>query len=278
VSDPLGADGAEGGFDEPTAPAWMATFGDLMSLLLTFFVLLMSFASMDTRKFAAIAGSMRDAFGVQVVHAGIVESLSDSVVRLSDSEATPMLKVLSLPTRLTEREQSLLERLRRAIEARELQRVVTAEKSARGVILRMGGSLLFAPGSARLRPEAVIFLRDVAELIRSVPGDISVEGHTDSTPGGTDGRSNWELAADRAVATVEHLSASEGIEASRLRATAFGDTRPLVANIDERERAKNRRVEFVFLRSEIDLDAEQWIDRNPDTSNDIAMDVEENDS
>ena len=49
----------EGGFEEPTAPAWMATFGDMMSLLLTFFVLLMSFASMDVRRFAAVTGSMR---------------------------------------------------------------------------------------------------------------------------------------------------------------------------------------------------------------------------
>jgi chemotaxis protein MotB len=255
----------QGGFEEPTAPAWMATFGDLMSLLLTFFVLLMSFASMDVRKFAAIAGSMRDAFGVQTIHAGLVESLSDSVVRLSDVEATPMIRVLDLPKSVQEREQSLLERLRRAIEARELQRVVQAEKSPRGVVLRMGGQLLFSAGSADLRPEAVVFLGEIARLINSVPGPISVEGHTDSTQatGASELETNWALSAQRAVIVVRHLAEAEGIRTDRLRATAFGDTRPLVPNADAEGRAMNRRVEFVFLRSEIDLDADVWMEGGP---------------
>ena len=81
---------------EPSAPAWMATFGDLMSLLLTFFVLLMSFASMDVRRFAAVVGSMRDAFGVQTRHAGPVESLSTSLIELSETgiEITPRGRLL----------------------------------------------------------------------------------------------------------------------------------------------------------------------------------------
>jgi chemotaxis protein MotB len=246
----------EGGFEEPTAPAWMATFGDMMSLLLTFFVLLMSFASMDVRKFAAVAGSMRDAFGVQTTHAGLVESLSDSIVRLSDTESTPWIQVLDMPTRVAEREQKLLHRLTRAIEARELQRVVTAESSPRGVVLRMQGQLLFDAGSAELRPSALVFLGDVADLIRTVPGDISVEGHSDSLPvasQGDSGASNWDLSADRALATLRQLVTVGKIDESRLRATAFGSARPLTSNEDEAGRAQNRRVEFVFLRSEIEL-------------------------
>ena len=246
-------DGEEGGFDEPTAPAWMATFGDLMSLLLTFFVLLMSFASMDSRKFAATAGSMRDAFGVQKIHAGLIESLSDSVVNLSDSEATPMLRVVDLEMRVQEREQALLERLRRAIEDRELQRVLTAENSPRGVLLRMDESLLFAEGSSELSARAVVFLREVASLIRDVPGTISIEGHTDTSGGSRGSRANWQLSADRSVVVLTHLLETEGLDPSRLQATAFGSTRPLASNLDAEGRALNRRVEFVFLRTEIDL-------------------------
>ena len=267
-----------GGFEEPTAPAWMATFGDLMSLLLTFFVLLMSFASMDVRKFAAIAGSMRDAFGVQQIHAGLIESLSDSIVNLSDSEATPMLRVVDLPAALAEREQSLLERLQRAIEARELQRVVTAEKSPRGVVLRMREALLFGPGSADLRPESIVFLRDVASLIEGVPGPISVEGHTDATPNSDQIGSNWGLAADRAVAVVRQLSETEGVETGRLRATAFGDTRPLASNASEEGRAQNRRVEFVFLRTEIELTAKRQRTEQPRPAAAIVLDQGDRDS
>ena len=163
------------------------------------------------------------------MHAGLVESLSDSLVKLSDTEATPMIKVLALPARQAEREQSLLERLKRAIEARELQRVVKAEKSPRGVLLRMDDSLLFPKGATELAPRSLVFLRDVATLIREVPGPISIEGHTDATRGSA--RSNWGLAADRAVAVLTHLVDAEGIEAKRLQATAFGDTRPLAPNV-----------------------------------------------
>lgn len=224
-----------------------------MSLLLTFFVLLMSFASMDSRKFAAVAGSMRDAFGVQQIHAGLIESLSDSVVNLSDSEATPMLRVIEMKMRVQEREQALLERLRRAIEERELQRVLTAEKSPRGVLLRMDQALLFAEGSSVLSARAVVFLREVAVLIRDTPGTISIEGHTDSSGGSASSATNWELSADRSVSVLTHLLDAQGLDPTRLQATAFGSTRPLASNVDEEGRALNRRVEFVFLRTEIDL-------------------------
>ena len=257
---------SDGGFEEPTAPAWMATFGDLMSLLLTFFVLLMSFASMDVRKFAAIAGSMRDAFGIQRVHEGTLESRSHSIVRFSDTESTPMMRIIDRRVALLEREQSLLERLRRAIESRELQRVVTAEKSPRGVVLRMGGALLFGPGSADLRPEAVVLLRDVAGLIQGVPGPVSIEGHTDATRAADRPGANWDLSAARAVAVLRQLAEAEGLSQERLRATAFGDTRPLRPNAEPGGRAANRRVEFVFLRTEIELDSDRRIETRGETA------------
>ncbi len=78
------------GFQEPTAPAWMATFGDLMSLLLTFFVLLLSFASMDAKRFAEVSGSVRDAFGVQRVYPGKIEVMSDDLISLTNRENSSM--------------------------------------------------------------------------------------------------------------------------------------------------------------------------------------------
>lgn len=243
------------GFKEPTAPGWMATFGDLMSLLLTFFVLLMSFASMDVRRFAAVVGSMRDAFGVQRIHAGPIEALSDSIVRLSDSESTPFLQVIDVPTRFTESQQAFAERLKQTVRQQKLERIVQVEESARGVIVRVPGGLLFDAGSADLNPNALVFLHEVAQLIDIAPGDVSVEGHTDSTPSGAAFPSNWDLSAARAVSALRHLTEVEGVDPHRLRASGLAHTRPLVSEPTREEREKNRRVEFVFLHPRSESEA-----------------------
>ena len=239
-----------GGYTEPTAPGWMATFGDLMSLLLTFFVLLMSFASMDVRRFAAVVGSMRDAFGVQQQHPGLVESLSTSLVDLSKTESSPFLEVLPMRVRVPEREQDLLRRLEMTVAEQGLERLVDVEDTERGIVIRMPGQLLFDSGSAELRPESLVFLREISELVRAMPHPVAIEGHTDATPAGV-GRfeTNWNLSSARAVSALRFLIEVGGIEASRLRATGFAHTRPLAPNRSPEERALNRRVEIVFLRT-----------------------------
>lgn len=241
------------GFDEPTAPAWMATFGDLMSLLLTFFVLLMSFASMDSQRFAAVVGSMRDAFGVQRVHPGHLESLSTSLVRLSDTESTPYMRVIDVPSRLAEHDQSRVARIQMSLQERKLERVVQVEATKDGVVVRVPGELLFDPGSADMRPAAIVLMREIAELIEEVPGDVVVAGHTDASPAGSGGfKSNWGLSSARAVAALVHLVDVENVDPMRLRATGFGSTRSLEAG----NPASERRVEFVFLRERPELQAQ----------------------
>ena len=235
--------------EEPTAPAWMATFGDLMSLLLTFFVLLMSFASMDVRRFAAVVGSMRDAFGSQQVHPGHLESLATSLVRLSDVESTPFLRVIDVPNRSSERNQDLADRLRMTVIGRRLERVVQVEETPRGLVLRVPGRLLFDPGSAALRPESLVFLREIADLVKEMPDEVAIEGHTDSLPGAAGQAANWDLSADRAIAALRFLVEVGGVDPRRLRATGYGATRPLAPNREPEERAQNRRVEFVFLNT-----------------------------
>lgn len=244
----------EGGFEEPTAPGWMATFGDLMSLLLTFFVLLMSFASMDERRFAAVVGSMRDAFGVQRLHPGQIEAFSDSIVRLSDRDSTPYMQVIAVPARFIESKQAFAKRLRQTVKQKRLERVVEVEETLNGVVVRIPGGALFEPGAADLSADALVFMHEVAALIESSPGDVSVEGHTDSTPAGGRFASNWDLSAARAVSVLRHLVEVEGVDATRLRATGLADTRPLIAAANPEEMEKNRRVEFVFLRTQFEFD------------------------
>jgi chemotaxis protein MotB len=114
----------------------------------------------------------------------------------------------------------------------------------------MPAQLLFDSGSSDLRPESLAPLREISKLVRGMPHPVAIEGHTDSVPVAS-GRfeSNWDLSAARAVSTLRFLVDVGGIEASRLRATGFADSRPLVSNDTGERRALNRRVEIVFLKA-----------------------------
>ncbi len=240
--------------EEAGAPAWMATFGDLMSLLLTFFVLLMSFASMDVRRFAAVTGSVRDAFGVQNVHPGQIESLSDSIVTFSDREATPYVAVIDSPMDARRQErQRVQSRVQAMLRSQRLERIVEVEETPRGVVVRVPGQLLFEAGASELSLESQIFLREMSEVIKEFPDQVAVEGHSDPSPvGSSKFRSNFELSAARAVAALDYLVTVGGVDPKRLRATGYGATRPIETDpLDgNTDASKHRRVEFVFLRTE----------------------------
>ena len=234
---------------EEGAPAWMATFGDMMSLLLTFFILILSFANMDVIKFSAAVGSLRDAFGTQQVDPGELESFAPTLIRLSEDPASQTVQIIELPRRVRAAEADLLRRIQLMAATHELEKLVEAEQTERGVVVRVRGQLLFDPGSARLRPESFVVLREISELVRDVDNAVSVEGHTDDAPIRTaDFPSNWHLSAARAIAALEYLVGVEEIDPRRLSAAGFADMKPLVPNDGPGHRDENRRVEFVFQR------------------------------
>ncbi len=245
----LDGEDEEGPAAEEGAPAWMATFGDMMSLLLTFFILILSFANMDVIKFSAAVGSLRDAFGTKQVDPGELEAFASTLVRLSDDQTTRVIQVIDLPQRLRVAEADLKRRIELMIANHELEKLVEAEETPRGVVVRVRGQLLFEPGSAKLLPGAYVVLREIAELVRDVENDVSIEGHTDDSPIRTrEFPSNWHLSADRAIAALEYLVGVEGIAAERLSAAGFAHQKPIVPNDTPAHREENRRVEFVFQR------------------------------
>lgn len=234
-------------FEEPTAPAWMATFGDLMSLLLCFFVLLLSFASMDAKRFAEVNGSMRDAFGVQRLDPGSFEALSDDLISLNDGPQASSLRVIDIPSRDPSSTKKLAARIKTTLAAKRLDRLIEVEETERGVVVRVPGQMLFSAGSTELRPTSLVFLREIADLMQGTPDLIAIEGHTDAAPS-QNTTTNWRISTARAVSALEYLVDVGRVSPDRLRATGFAATRPVASNEDEAGRAKNRRVEFTFLR------------------------------
>ncbi|ANM30563.1 hypothetical protein ABI59_14720 [Acidobacteria bacterium Mor1] len=221
---------------KPGAPEWMVTFGDMMSLLLAFFVLLLSFSSMELAKFKVVAGSMRDAFGISN------DSAMSSVEIGSES---PMKKSVE-PTAGTNT-LMVLQQMRQAIEKSNMDDAGNVSVDDRGVVLQLDGDALFKTGKAELQEKALVLLAEVAKVAKSQAGKMEVEGHTDNVPiRSSQFPSNWELSSARAGAAARHL-VDNGLATTRIKAIGYADTRPLESNDTPEGRAKNRRIEILFV-------------------------------
>ncbi len=230
-------DEEEGGGGGEGAPAWMATFSDMATLLLTFFILLLSFATMDIVKFRDAMGSIQQALGFMPVGTGMFQQ--------SSSPANFDLPVSKGAGGVN---QQLSNDIKEMIEERGLQDDIDFESTPRGVILRVKGRLFFPPGDASLKPEAYPILDRIAELIKKFPYRVSIEGHTDNIPiKSAKYASNWELSMARALSVLRFLTKSKGIDPKKLSIAGFADTKPIAPNDTPEGRAKNRRVEFVFF-------------------------------
>jgi len=239
-----GGEEESGPEEEGGSPAWMATFADLMSLLLTFFILILSFANMDVIKFSAAVDSLHDAFGSAVAIEELQGNLVAAPIELS---ALARTRIIELKAGGSQEMEDLRRKIETMIQRSNLQNLVEVDESDRGVVVRVIGQLLFDPGSIELRPESFVVLNEIGRLIAAVSDDVSIEGHTDDTPA-THEVSNWHLSAGRAISVLEYLAETQQIDPKRLSVAGYSSTRPLVANDSDENREMNRRVEFVFLR------------------------------
>ncbi len=233
----------DGGGGEEGAPAWMATFSDMATLLLTFFVLLLSFANMDVENFKVALGSVKEALGVQFEVKGDFEAMATSPVELSTQQSSARL---TTPEKSDVVEQA--EQVRRYVKAKNLAKHIAVLATPRGVVLRIKNMVLFDTGSDQLMPASETILTLVTELFSRFEGTLSIEGHTDERPIST-GRfpSNWELSTARSTAVLRELSGSKHkLDVKRLRIAGYADVRPIADNDSPLGRSKNRRVEFVF--------------------------------
>ncbi len=228
---------------EEGAPAWMATFADMATLLLTFFILLLSFANMDVVKFKVMLGSVKDAFGMQKQTFGDYAARSSEVLDSAGQAEDAQDKA---------EQQAAMQQALVVIEAlfQDLGEAVEVFLDDEGITVRVEGKLLFESGTAELRPEGAEVLERVAALLARYTFDLYILGHTDSVPIQTVRfPSNWELSGARAAAGLRYV-ASRGADPRRLVAVGFADSRPIVANDHAEGRARNRRVEFLFKNPE----------------------------
>ena len=223
-------------------PGWLAAFGDLMSLLLCFFVLLLSMSSMDAKKVSEAIGSLAGA--MSVLEGGTKTEISKQ--RIQESA----------PIEAKDETNEIVNRIKQVVsDSNEMRKkgqgpAVTIEESQDGFVIRLPASLLFKPGSAKIENEdAILFLKRMALIVDTLPNDVevSVQGHTDAGSPGNDSlyKDNWELSAGRALAVLQELL-HDGVKPQRIHAAGYGEFRPAATNATEQGRAKNRRVELHF--------------------------------
>jgi chemotaxis protein MotB len=213
------------------APLWMVTYSDMVTLLLTFFVLLLSMAQLDKMKFKEVMGSLKGAFGV------LSSQTETSIDQPRVVEFLPIMD--DYTSRVYKRLIVQLQRLK-------LDRDITLVKDRGAVVLRVNDAVLFASGSTTVRIEAYPVLRKVAAMVEPLPFNLRIEGHTDDTPVRSEGMSNWDLSVTRAVSVLKFFVQEELVDIERLSAVGYGAQRPLGPNDTEEGRSLNRRVEFVL--------------------------------
>jgi len=223
--------------EEEGAPAWVVTFGDLMSLLLCFFVLLLSFSEMDRARYRVVSGSVKNAFGIQKKKP-VFDSPKGSKMIAREFDQAVLL------TKIEEVVKEIIKELENEYE--ELKGFVEVEAEENKVTIRMMGEATFDTGKADLRSNFLPLLLKIGEVLAKTRGEIIIAGHTDNVPlaGGLFG-SNLGLSMARAGSVAEFLLRSSTIDPKRLSTMGFGEYRPLTSNDTTAGRQKNRRVEII---------------------------------
>lgn len=232
---------------KPGLPAWMGTYGDLVTLLLCFFVLLFASSSVDVEKLQAIAMSFNNE--ISIIEgggsSGVNEMLGSGIMdlpRLDRSVNNSADEAKKVDNELKD----MVSDFKTYFAENELSKDVEVIQEENYILLKFSDGILFDSGSADLKAQAMTVLDGVGDQLANYPtNDIKIEGHTDNIPiNGGVFKSNYYLSAARAIAVLEFLIENEKVNPAYLSAEGFGEYRPVAPNDTPENRAKNRRVEI----------------------------------
>lgn len=252
----------------PPAP-WMATFSDLMNLLLCFFVLLFSMSSVDAEKFQEVAASFISTFSIlpnggSAVGDGLLISngvsqlneLSEYFSNMGLSDEGEQMKTMEEIKAVIEREElekseEMAEKIEQALSENEMLSDIDVEFNSQYVELRLNGAILFNSGKADIRSDAVNFMDKLGDILKEYEDClIEVVGHTDNVPiSNSKFANNTELSCFRAISVVEYLQNQKDIPAINLQPSGRGENIPIASNDTPEGRAQNRRVEIKIHRT-----------------------------
>lgn len=265
-------------------PGWMATFADMMALLMCFFVLLLSYSEMDVEKFKRVAGEMKNAFGVQneidldqtplgetpifdnftpqsgepdpidIIEQSTVDSSQqyiDRSVRERILEEALMSAQQRYEQEVERRGQEQMDRLETALKSELEQGLLELERNGQQITFRILEQGSFSSASAFLQPRFKPIIAKITGLLNDIPGQVTVSGHTDDQPVNREMfDSNWDLSAQRALAVATQMRSVNDFDISRMTVSGHASNEPLNDAKTQLARQANRRVEIVVNQGE----------------------------
>ncbi|MBX4259199.1 OmpA family protein [Clostridium estertheticum] len=223
---------------------WLATFADTMTLLLTFFVVLYSFSTVDATKFKQVASSFQSVLTGETTKSSLNFNVKDGDVPL-----------VGLPLKsgaAGNDAQNIYKKVQSFIINKKLESIVEIKTDNRGVIIQLRENIIFESGNAEIIDKSKPVLNSINALISTFPNDIVIEGHTDNEPiSNSKYKNNWQLSSDRALQVLEYFVVTKGqAHPNRFKSVACGEYQPIEKNNSDANRALNRRVNILIVSND----------------------------
>jgi chemotaxis protein MotB len=213
----------EGGKDR-----YLITYSDLITLLLGLFIILYAISKIDATKYDKFISAVGNVFGNEVKIVGMEKKNASDAI---------------LPS------ESLKNKISKVIKDNDYNKSIRLEENTRGIVIHILDDVLFPSGSADLTKSSLDVLSKLAEILRNLPNDIRIEGHTDDIPISTTAfPSNWHLSVVRALNTAYFLVNNEQLPADKISIVGYSKYKPISANDTPEGRANNRRVDIVIIK------------------------------
>jgi len=216
---------------------WLMTYADLITLLMIFFIIMYSLASMKSQQLEKIVNDFT----------GGTSSSNYMYNNIDINKLDSLLEQQAKEEKLLE---NIVRQLNHYIKKHNLQNVVSVTLEDRGVVVSFKDVALFSSGSDVLSDSAKSLIDAMCVPLEKINNQIRVEGYTDNKPiNNSEFKSNWELSSARADSVLEQIISSTSIAPSRLATVGYGQYRPILPNTTSAGRQANRRVDLVVLRS-----------------------------
>lgn len=227
---------------------WLLTYSDLITLLMIFFVVMYAISSVDAQKYQVLSESFGEVFGASGQTSGAGVQVSVSPTDGETDKVDPELVAAA-------------NQIMELIKEKNLQDKVSVNIDERGVVVGLMNTVLFDPGSAQIKPDAVPTLVAIGQIANGVHNYIRVEGNTDDVPqNSAQFPSNWELSVIRATEVLKLMIDQSGVAANKISAVGYGEYRPSVPNTSVENRSKNRKVDIVILSDKLDKSESEAVD------------------
>lgn len=244
----------KGSSEAPSGAAgWMTTYSDLMSLLLTFFILLYSMSTIDLLKFESISGAIQQVLAGYGGTAIIEGQGNNEPIPVDQGSKDSFMESSQISQEIVD----MYNKVATYVDGEGLGANVSVSMNKRGVFVDIKEAILFESGSAEIKGSGLGVLKILEGLVNNFTNNIVIEGHTDNVPiRSSIYPSNWELSTARAVSVVRYLSEVANVDPQRLSAVGYGEYQPIAPNDTSEHKAANRRVNILII---IDEESEEAV-------------------